>query len=86
MQGAITMASTAIEHAKKIGNDELIWRSAAIGVAAARTLGDAERERALRTIAVEARTRLRTTWGTDISRYDQRPDLLELRKASGLED
>ena len=86
MQNAIETVSAAIEHARKIGNDELTWRTAAVGVAAARTLGDAERERALRTIAVDAHTRLRTTWGPDISRYDQRPDLLELRKASGLED
>ena len=83
---AIAAATTAIDHAKKIGNDELTWRTAAIGVAAARALGDAERERALRTVAVDSRGRLRTSWGTHVTRYDQRPDLIELRKASGLED
>jgi tetratricopeptide (TPR) repeat protein len=86
MQGAIAVATSAIEHAKKVGNDELTWRTAAIGAAAARALGDREHERAFRVLAVGTLARLRTSWGTQASRYEQRPDLIELRKASELED
>lgn len=83
---AMAVAASAIERAKKIGNDELTWRTAAVGTAAARAAGDREQERAFKTFAVESRARLRTSWGTQAGRYEQRPDLIELRKASGLED
>jgi tetratricopeptide (TPR) repeat protein len=86
MQVAVATVSVTLADAKKIGNDELAWRTAAIGAAAARALGDRERERALRLVAIESRARLRTSWGTPASRYERRPDLVELRRASELED
>ena len=86
MRSAITTATSTIERAKKIGNDELTWRAAAVGAAAARAVGDREQERAFKALAVESRARLRTSWGTQARRYEQRPDLVELRKASELED
>jgi hypothetical protein len=86
LRGAIAAASNAIEQAKKIHNDELTWRTAAVGAAAARAAGDREQERSFRALAVESRSRLRNSWGNQASRYEQRPDLVELRKASELED
>src|SRR4029453_5274965 len=68
IRGAIAAASNAIERAEKIHNDELTWRTAAVGAAAARAAGDREQERAFRTFAVESRARLRTSWGTQASR------------------
>jgi hypothetical protein len=59
---------------------------AAVGAAAARMVGDREQQRTLKTRAIAFRTRLRTAWGTQAARYEQRPDLVELRKASELED
>jgi hypothetical protein len=85
-RNALAVATSGIEHAKKIGNDELAWRTAAIGAAAARAAGDREQERVFRALAAESRARLRISWGTQASRYEQRPDLIELRKASELED
>lgn len=85
-RAALAAASTGLEQAAKIGNDELAWRMAAIGAAAARMVGDREQQRALTTRAIGFRTRLRTSWGTQATRYEQRPDLVELRKASELED
>jgi hypothetical protein len=85
-RGALAAALAGTERATKIGNDELTWRIAAIGSAAARKAGDVEQQRALRGLAVAARARLRAAWGANVRRYEQRPDLIELRKASELED
>jgi len=85
-QAALAAAATGIEQASKISNDELTWRLAAIGSVAASRAGDVQQARALKSQAVAARTRLRTAWGTNAGRYEQRPDLVELRKASELED
>jgi tetratricopeptide (TPR) repeat protein len=83
---AIAAASTGVDQAAKIANDELTWRLAAVGAAAARIADDGEQRRTFRTLAVAARTRLRASWGDHVRRYEQRPDLNELRKASELED
>ena len=83
---AIEAASAGIEQASKIGNDELTWRIAAVGTIAARRLGNREQLRVLKETAVAARSRLHASWGSSIGRYEQRPDLIELRKASELED
>ena len=77
---ALTAATAGLEQAKKIGSDELAWRLAAIGCAAARGEGDREQHRALRAVAVAALARLRASWGDHVRRYEQRPDLTELRK------
>jgi tetratricopeptide (TPR) repeat protein len=83
---ALAAAVDGIEQAKKIGNDELAWRFGAIGSAAARAQRDREQQRALHDAATTALSRIRAAWGTSVRRYDQRPDLIELRKASELED
>lgn len=61
-------------------NDELRWRLAAIGAAAARHRGDAAAAATLSTSARAALTRLRTAWQTDVQPYERRPDLAELVK------
>jgi len=83
---AIAAASAGVEQATRIGNDELAWRMAAVGAAAARLAGDGEQSRTFRGTAMAARTRIRTSWGDHVRRYEQRPDLIELRKATELED
>jgi eukaryotic-like serine/threonine-protein kinase len=85
-QAALAATTTGIEQASKINNDELTWRLAAIGSVAASRAGDVQQARALKSQAIAARTRLRAAWGANTGRYDQRPDLIELRKASELED
>jgi hypothetical protein len=79
-------AQAAIGQATKIGNDELTWRLAALGSAAARAEGNLQQQDALRHIAVAALGRLRVSWGDHVRSYLQRPDLIELRKLSGMED
>ena len=83
---AIAAAAAGGEQAARIGNDELAWRIAAIGAEAARIAGNRERRRTFRDVAIAARTRIHASWGDHVRRYDQRPDLSELRKASELED
>ena len=87
-QAAKTLAAATVgfEQAQKISNDELAWRFAAIGSAAARERGDVKQQRLFRDAAMTALARLRTSWGDHVRRYLERPDLIELRKASGLED
>lgn len=85
-RGTIAAAETGGEQAARIGNDELAWRIAAIGAEAARIAGDRERRRAFRDVAIAARARIHASWKDHVRRYDQRPDLNELRKASELED
>jgi tetratricopeptide (TPR) repeat protein len=85
-RGAIDVASAGVEQATRIGNDELAWRMAAVGAAAARLAADGERRRTFRATAVAARARIRTSWGDHVRRYEQRPDLIELRKATEMED
>jgi len=85
-QAALAAATAGVQQAAKIGNDELRWRLAAIGSIAASRGGDAPQARSLRTEAMAARTRLRAAWGAGAAGYEQRPDLMELRKASELED
>ena len=85
-QGALAPATTGIQQASKIGNDELTWRLAAVASIAAARAGDPQQARTLKATAVDARKRLRAAWGTNAGRYESRPDLIELRKASELED
>ena len=67
-----------------ISNDELRWRLAAIGAVAARMTGD---EKAMADFTAAARTslgRVRSAWNADFQTYEQRADLIYLRKRSGL--
>jgi tetratricopeptide (TPR) repeat protein len=79
-------AEAALAGATKIGSDELAWRLAAVGSAAARGEGNRTQQHALRATAVAALGRLRSAWGDQVRLYLRRPDLIELRKASELED
>jgi hypothetical protein len=83
---ALAAATTGLEQAVKIGSDELAWRFAAIGSAAARGEADEPQRRALRTTAAARLARLRASWGNPSRLYEQRPDLNDLRKAVELED
>jgi tetratricopeptide (TPR) repeat protein len=84
-RGSIAAATAGVEQAARIGNDELAWRIAAIGAEAARIAGDRERRRTFLDVAIAARARIHASWGEQVRRYEQRPDLTELRKASELE-
>ena len=84
-RGSVAAATAGVQQAARIGNDELAWRIAAIGAEAARLAGDREGRRTFRDLAIAARARIRASWGEHVRRYEQRPDLSELRKASELE-
>ena len=65
-------------------NDELRWRLAAVGAVAARMTGD-EKAMADFTAAAKASLgRVRSAWNADFQTYEQRADLIYLRKRSGL--
>ena len=67
-----------------LSNDELRWRLSAIGAMAARMNGD---EKAMADFTAAARTslgRVRSAWNADFQTYEQRADLIYLRKRSGL--
>jgi tetratricopeptide (TPR) repeat protein len=67
-----------------LSNDELRWRLAAVGAVAASISGD---EKAMTEFTATARTslgRMRSAWNADFQTYEQRADLIHLRKRSGL--
>jgi tetratricopeptide (TPR) repeat protein/predicted Ser/Thr protein kinase len=64
----------------EIPNDELRWRLAAIGSAAARQRGDGSTAARMAETARLAADRLRATWQNDADRYERRPDLADLKK------
>ena len=67
-----------------MSNDELRWRMAAVGALAARMIGD---EKAMAEFTATAKTslgRVRAAWTADFQTYEQRADLIYLRKRSGL--
>ncbi len=64
-------------------NDELRWRLAAVGAAAARQLGDAPATAQLRSLARDALERLRSEWKVAFGAYEKRPDLVDLRRRAG---
>lgn len=81
---ALATATAGLAQQAKAPNDELEWRLAAVGSAAARALGHADEQRALHDRAVAALARLRKNWGEAARDYDARPDLVELRTAAGV--
>jgi tetratricopeptide (TPR) repeat protein/tRNA A-37 threonylcarbamoyl transferase component Bud32 len=83
-KAALKHASEGVELLGSISNDELRWRLAAVGSAAARRLDDAPRADAMLSMTRDAFERLRGTWKDDLVSYEQRPDLLYLRKEAGL--
>ena len=64
----------------RVGNDELQWRLAAVGLIAAHALHESDQEATMRARATEALSRIRQHWGQYVGPYESRPDLTELRK------
>jgi hypothetical protein len=81
---ALAAASDGLQMLSRVGNDELQWRLAAIGCNAAHSLGDGVSEATMRARASEALSRIRAHWGDYVGRYENRPDLTELRRKAGL--
>jgi tetratricopeptide (TPR) repeat protein len=81
---AVSFAREGLTANARVGNDELEWRLAAIGSVAAGRLKSADEQRALHERGVNARARLRSRWGPLATEYENRPDLVELRRAAGL--
>jgi tetratricopeptide (TPR) repeat protein len=81
---ALAIATSTSERATRIKNDELLWRCAALGAAAAHAIRSSTEEQTLRATATAALARLRAAWGTSARSYEARPDLFELRKAIGI--
>ena len=82
---AFAAATEGLIEAKRIRNDELHWRLAAIGAVAARQLGRSEDARSLQTQAGQSLARLQAAWGSAAREYLSRSDLLELRRAADLQ-
>jgi tetratricopeptide (TPR) repeat protein/tRNA A-37 threonylcarbamoyl transferase component Bud32 len=80
---ARTAAAEAANGLKMLGgipNDELRWRLAAVAAAAARSLGDAQAARQMSETSRGAYERLRASFGAELTTYERRPDLADLRK------
>ena len=80
-------ATTALEEARSglallthVKNDELRWRLAIVGAAAAQRLGTTDRAAELAADADAATVRLRTAWPADFNTYERRPDLADLTR------
>jgi hypothetical protein len=67
-----------------MSNDELRWRLAAAGAVAARMSGDEKAMADFTASAKSALGRVRSAWNADFQTYEQRADLIYLRKRSGL--
>jgi tetratricopeptide (TPR) repeat protein len=80
---ALAGAQRGLTRLGELPNDELRWRLAAVGAAAARSLGQADTDRAMRASAQEALARLRSDWPAGIDLYLQRPDLAGLASRLG---
>ena len=81
---ALAEVQNGLDQARRLGNDELGWRLAAVGVAASRLMRQADTQQRMHGVAAEALQRLHAAWGSAAATYDERPDLVELRKAAGL--
>jgi tetratricopeptide (TPR) repeat protein len=77
--GSVTTALNA-----GVVSSELEWRLAALGAAAATRMKTADQARALRARAQQALDRVRDRWKEHARAYEERPDLVELRRAAGL--
>jgi tetratricopeptide (TPR) repeat protein len=82
---ALAEAEAGLAALGTIPHDELRWRLAAVGKAAAQARKDAARASALDGTARAALDRVRTAWKTDVDAYLRRPDLEYLRKRAELQ-
>jgi tetratricopeptide (TPR) repeat protein/predicted Ser/Thr protein kinase len=83
-RGALNGAEETLAGKEATVSYEFEWRIAAIGAAAARAVKDTERERVFKERASRALERLRKEWKSDVTSYEGRPDLVELRRKAGL--
>ena len=81
---ALAEVKTALSLLDNLSNDELRWRLAAVGSAAAKEMNDEKSASAMSATARTAFEKVRSAWGAEFPTYDKRPDLLDLRKRSGL--
>ncbi len=82
---ALADVSELLEHLSAAQSDELEWRVAAMGAAAARQAGLPDRARDFAERARKAWQRLEASWPADISIYAARPDIVELRRDAGID-
>ena len=83
-RAAITEARQGLSLLGDLSNDELRWRLAAVGATAARITGEEKAMADLIASAKSALGRVRSAWQADFQTYEQRVDLIYLRKRSGL--
>ncbi|HJQ63009.1 MAG TPA: tetratricopeptide repeat protein, partial [Burkholderiales bacterium] len=67
-----------------VSNEELRWRLAAVGAVASAASGDDKLAAEMLSSARAALNSVKSAWGQEFGPYDQRPDLLYLKKRSGL--
>jgi tetratricopeptide (TPR) repeat protein len=83
-EGAMASVKAGLALMAGAANDEVEWRLAAAGAAAARRLARADEQRELHDRALAIITRLRDKWRDGARLYEARPDLVELKTAAGL--
>ncbi len=82
--GSMTDVKQGLTLLGSMSNDELRWRLAAVGAVAARMAGDEQAIADMTAAAKSALDRVRSAWNADFKTYEQRADLIYLRKRSGL--
>ena len=80
---ALDAARRGLDALGKVSNDEVRWRLAAVGAAAARQLQNGDVERDMIRTARTSLDALRAAWKDGFATYESRSDLLELRRLAG---
>ena len=83
-ESALKEAESGLELLGTTSNDELRWRLAAVGAAAARETAKTSMMTAFLKTARDALSRLQAGWGEDFATYARRPDLAALRNRAGV--
>jgi len=81
VSAAAVAAEALLESIISEGNDELEWRAAGMATLAARQQRDTAQTAARAAQSESALGRLRAAWGTSVTLYDARWDLVSLREA-----
>jgi tetratricopeptide (TPR) repeat protein len=82
-RAALAGAEHGLELLGTVPNDELRWRLAAVGAAAAAQLRDGPAAASLQARMTRALEQLRANWPGGLGTYERRPDLVELRTRVG---
>lgn len=77
---ALELAQEALASSRRVSNDELAWRVAAVASLAAARAGEPDGAQRLHGEMAACRARLSQSWGASWQSYDVRPDLLALRR------